>query len=203
MVREMKAFSHAHVHVAGALLALMVGTAISWSVWLWWPSKPVVEFADFVLVNPRVLGPGDELALTYSVTRNESCTITIVPRFFDRDNNAFDSDVFRSSLTTENVVSDETILPLTITLPENIHAGSWYYWPIVRPGENCRNRTAVNAPRAEFTVTETGFCRGIRGSANMYFHEPGSAYYSRVTSPIACFESVEEAEAAGFSRPAN
>lgn len=43
-------------------------------------------------------------------------------------------------------------------------------------------------------------CRQVRVSTNGQYHVPGSPWYDRVVSPIACYSSPEEAERAGYER---
>lgn len=43
-------------------------------------------------------------------------------------------------------------------------------------------------------------CDRVRVSTNGRYHTPDSPWYSRVVAPIACFETAEEAETAGYVR---
>ena len=43
-------------------------------------------------------------------------------------------------------------------------------------------------------------CDHVRVSTTGRYHTPSSPWYSRVVAPIACFETAEEAEAAGYVR---
>lgn len=189
------------LRILSAVLAIFTGTALSWAIWLWFPAKPVVEFEPFVLVSPLILEPGDELSLTYSVTRNDSCMITVEPRFFNRDTMRFDGEVRRANFETQSVASNDGELPFSIRLPENIYPGNWYYWPLISPGDDCRSHTAVTAPPAGFVVSAERPCRRIRGSATNRYYAPGHPLYSLVQRPVACFDTVEDARAAGYTDP--
>ena len=45
-----------------------------------------------------------------------------------------------------------------------------------------------------------GECPHVRVSRNGRFHEPGSPWYNQTRDVVRCFETVEEAEAAGYRR---
>jgi hypothetical protein len=44
-------------------------------------------------------------------------------------------------------------------------------------------------------------CAGqIKGSKSLIYHVPGGAFYDKTTSPIRCFNTEAEAQAAGFRK---
>lgn len=43
-------------------------------------------------------------------------------------------------------------------------------------------------------------CDRVRVSTNGVYHTPGSPWYARVVTPIACYETAKAAEAAGYRR---
>ncbi|EUJ28385.1 prophage Lp1 protein 65 [Listeria grayi FSL F6-1183] len=52
------------------------------------------------------------------------------------------------------------------------------------------------------TTTATPEKHGaIKGSVNKIYHVPGSTYYDRTTNVVQWFNTVEEAEAAGYRAP--
>lgn len=69
------------------------------------------------------------------------------------------------------------------------------------------NQTQVQTVQAssETTTEQTpaasvpSDCNGkIKGSSSHKYHLPGGAFYDKTTHPIACFDTEEQAKAAGF-----
>lgn len=198
----MTSIERKHINLISPLLALILGVSLVFGWNAVWPVDPVVEFQGTPVVEPIDNAAGGQIVITYALRRNESCSITIEPRFFNIDRNAFDGDVRRAAVANPTVRGDGDFGPfqLTLHLPENIYAGHWAYWPVVTPGDDCRSSEAVEAPFAAFRVAEERVCGGVRASASGRYHEPGSPWYDRVQRPVACFGSSEDAEAAGFER---
>jgi hypothetical protein len=192
-----------HVHYIGLLLAFVIGGTASFGWTFLWPPRPVVTFAEGLpLVEPNTVRPGQDITVTYVIRRNETCTVTIYPRFLNRDTESIDGNVTRAARETPSIETNGrfNLLSLTIAVPENIYAGAWAYAPLVEPGPNCRSSTAVEPTPAPFYVSESVACDRVRVSGNGRYHEPGSPWYDRVTSPIACYSSPEDAEADDYVR---
>jgi len=60
---------------------------------------------------------------------------------------------------------------------------------------------AQTASTATEAAASTDACQGkIKGSASMLYHVPGGAFYDKTTHPIKCFDTEQEAQAAGFKK---
>lgn len=201
--------SYRHAHYLAIIIVFLLGL---FGQWIWTrllPIAPVPKIITFhgVSVEPHDdLRPGDRIEVTFFATWNHECEYQITPRFLNRDTGAIDGDVTRAAVlsshpTTETGTLD--ILPVNLTLPENIFAARWSYLATVTPGPACPTQEIIITPLADFTVSfDASECTNIRGSANYIYHVPGSSHYDRVTTPIACFESVEQAKEAKFRSPA-
>ncbi|MCU0974612.1 MAG: hypothetical protein MUF80_11780 [Burkholderiales bacterium] len=88
-----------HVHYIGLLLAFVIGGTASFGWTFLWPPRPVVTFAEGLpLVEPNTVRPGQDITVTYVIRRNETCTVTIYPRFLNRDTESIDGNVTRKHL---------------------------------------------------------------------------------------------------------
>ncbi|HTL39602.1 MAG TPA: hypothetical protein VL306_02210 [Methylomirabilota bacterium] len=59
---------------------------------------------------------------------------------------------------------------------------------------------AVTNPTTTTTSSPLSCVGLIKGTSSLIYHVPGDAFYDRTTKPIRCFNTEEEAIAAGFRK---
>lgn len=118
------------------------------------PLPPVLIFGQTAYIANPEIRAGDPLSIQYQLQRTESCTSTVIVRYYSYTLGGFDPRFTQPPRPTTRAPVTAVARPfkIVLTTPADMPPGDWAYAPEIIPGHDCSRSEVIYPPYADFTV---------------------------------------------------